>query len=253
MTKEPARLIMDQPGLGPWNMAVDQALLVEAEESGQPTLRYYSWSKPTLSLGYFQGYSDRGLHKPSLACDVVRRTSGGGAILHDREITYSLCIPSANRWSKRNCELYELVHQQIIAVLARFGMNARIYDQLEGDQQSVERLGKPFLCFQRRSEGDILLGQHKIGGSAQRRLKRSLIQHGSLLLARSPFAKELKGVNDLGSFRLPTSQFCTELTDRLGGMLDFEFETSKLSTQIVRRSREFAASQFGDESWTKKR
>ena len=71
-------------------MAVDEALLIDAAENGVATLRFYQWSEPTLSLGYFQRYDDRDQHAASRECAVVRRQTGGGAILHDRELTYSL-------------------------------------------------------------------------------------------------------------------------------------------------------------------
>ena len=99
-------------------MAVDQALLESVEESRVPVLRIYAWEPATLSLGYFQSYSDREHHQPSLDCSVVRRASGGGAIMHHLETTYSLSIPSSNRWSSRNTDVYSIVHQCIVDALA---------------------------------------------------------------------------------------------------------------------------------------
>ena len=87
------RLIIDRPLPGAWNMAVDEALLLDASENGSASLRFYGWNAPTLSLGYFQRYDDRDLHAASRDCAVVRRQTGGGAILHDRELTYSLVLP----------------------------------------------------------------------------------------------------------------------------------------------------------------
>ena len=78
-------------------MGVDEALLMDAVENGVATLRFYQWSEPTLSLGYFQRYADREQHTASRNCAVVRRQTGGGAILHDRELTYSLALPANHR------------------------------------------------------------------------------------------------------------------------------------------------------------
>jgi len=86
------RLIVDRPAPGAWNMAVDEALLDAAVEQGVAALRFYQWSEPTLSLGYFQRHADRDSHAASHDCTLVRRQSGGGAILHDRELTYSLTL-----------------------------------------------------------------------------------------------------------------------------------------------------------------
>src|SRR5688500_20216584 len=88
-----SRLLLDVPAPGAWNMAVDEALLESAALENRCTLRFYRWSEPTLSLGYFQRYEDRRQHAASLSCACVRRASGGGAILHDHELTYSLAVP----------------------------------------------------------------------------------------------------------------------------------------------------------------
>src|SRR6185369_7453569 len=100
-----------------WNMAVDEVLLLDAAENGTAALRFYSWSEPTLSLGYFQRYSDREQHAASRACAIVRRQTGGGAILHDRELTYSLVLPEPHPFAKRSPQLYTTVHQAIIESL----------------------------------------------------------------------------------------------------------------------------------------
>ena len=88
------RLLIDAPERGVWNMAIDEALLESAadESCDLVTLRFYRWSEPTLSLGYFQSYEDRNSHEASRSLPVVRRSSGGGALVHDHEWTYSLAI-----------------------------------------------------------------------------------------------------------------------------------------------------------------
>ena len=92
------RLFIDPPAPGSWNMALDETLLESAADGGESSLRFYGWSQPTLSLGYFQPYDDRCQHAASRNCPAVRRASGGGAILHDREITYSFALPRAILW-----------------------------------------------------------------------------------------------------------------------------------------------------------
>ena len=78
----PCRLIVDPPASGAWNMAVDEALLESVADGGPATLRFYQWSEPTLSLGYFQPYADREQHEASRELTVVRRSTGGGALIH---------------------------------------------------------------------------------------------------------------------------------------------------------------------------
>ncbi len=154
------RLIHDPPAEGCWNMAVDQVLL-EAATAGQTTLRCYAWAQPTLSLGYFQSVDDRLQHAASQSCRLVRRHSGGGAILHHHELTYSFATPSAPRLNQDPLRLYRIFHQSLVEALAHREISARLCSV------AVESAGPPpFLCFQRHTAGDVLLGAHKVAGSA---------------------------------------------------------------------------------------
>ena len=107
-------------------MAVDEMLLERAQEQAAACLRFYGWSEPTLSLGYFQTYADRQEHPPSLPCAAVRRLTGGGAILHDAELTYSIVLPGTHPLAARRDELYQAVHGCLIEALGHFGITARL-------------------------------------------------------------------------------------------------------------------------------
>ena len=169
------RLLYDSLASGVWNMAVDESLLASAADDGLCTLRLYGWEEPTLSLGYFQEYSDREGHAASGRCPCVRRASGGGAILHDREITYSMAVPPASRWAKKHLSLYEAFHAALVEVLVARGFSATLC-QAAGRSRNGRQ---PFLCFQRHTPGDVLAGPIKIGGSAAAlpRCGRSARQH----------------------------------------------------------------------------
>jgi lipoate-protein ligase A len=159
--------------------------------SGQPILRFYAWEQPTLSLGYFQNLEERESHAASLQCPVVRRSTGGGAILHDRELTYSVALPLQDRWSHTATTLYETFHGGLVAALAKLGLVATLC--LETDQSCATQ----FLCFERRAKGDVIVGGHKIAGSAQRRRQGAMLQHGSVVLATSAAAPEIVGLSEL--------------------------------------------------------
>jgi lipoate-protein ligase A len=193
------RIIVDPPASGPWNMAVDEALLQTAATTGQATLRFYEWQEPTLSLGYFQSLDDRHQHPASENCPVVRRASGGGAILHDRELTYSLTIPEAGKPNSFARRLYEIGHQTLITALAEYGITAALFGDCSTVNTTTQNLAPPFLCFQRRTCFDVVIGDAKIAGSAQRRRHGAVLQHGSILLARSLFAPELPGIHELAA------------------------------------------------------
>ena len=130
--------------------------------SNQPTLRFYQWQRPTLSLGYFQKYADRSLHPASQSAEVVRRLSGGGAIVHDQELTYSLMLPASHPLARDTQALYNAVHQTIIetlnAILASGLTSTSAWQPVLCDQpKKLAARDEPFLCFERRSKGDILL------------------------------------------------------------------------------------------------
>ena len=181
-------------------MAADEALLDAAVRSDMATLRFYRWREPTLSLGYFQPIAQRTDHPPSREMAVVRRLSGGGALVHDHELTYSLALPASQPLTQNHKNLYTLVHQALINTLRDLGIHARM--QHDDSVNSTSPAEAPFLCFQRHGPGDVLMsgsgGQPvKILGSAQRRRRGALLQHGSLLLATSRSAPELPGLDEL--------------------------------------------------------
>src|SRR5688500_12298617 len=109
-----ARLIVDSPANGSWNMALDEALFQTTQSSRQVTLRFYQWSAPTLSLGYFQAAADRQKHDASRDCPLVRRSTGGGAIVHDVELTYSLVCPIDHDRSAVAQGMVRQVHSALI-------------------------------------------------------------------------------------------------------------------------------------------
>jgi len=176
------RLIVDGPLDGPENMARDEALMLRVG-AGQspPTLRLYQWDPPTISLGYFQPFEAvAALPEPEASLTVVRRLTGGGAILHDRELTYSLMLPAAHSLVKgRPNRLYELAHDAVIECFSALGIDAN----RDGETDDSGAAKGPFFCFSRRHCFDVLIGADKVTGSAQRRTKTALLQHGSIILA----------------------------------------------------------------------
>ena len=232
-------------------MAVDQVLLESVESSGTPVIRIYAWAPATLSLGYFQNYRDRSLHAESQGCPVVRRASGGGAILHDNETTYSLCLPSSNRWSKRNTEFYSSVHQCIIDTLEDWDVSLSSHSEEKSEKRVSEE--SPFLCFQRRSNGDLILDGEKVVGSAQRRAKSALLQHGSVLWEASNFAPQLPGINEIADQIVDTTQFIDGFISRLAQLLELSMQRELLCDSELEQVRHHVSEKFGCDSWTKNR
>lgn len=189
------------------NMALDQRMLEVAAERQCVLLRVYRWSEPTLSLGYFQPYAERASHPDSSKLAVVRRATGGGAIVHHFDWTYCIAVPDtcvvrsdgkgklaqnkigASQW------LYDCMHDAVVQWLRGLAIDAHKWSQACAiDDGKAGRDKRAFLCFERRSCGDVVWGSEKVMGSAQRRIPGAVLQHGSLLLAPSPHAPLLRGL-----------------------------------------------------------
>ena len=236
-------------------MAVDEVLLGSTAETGQPALRLYGWSAPTLSLGYFQAYADRCGHAASADCAVVRRLTGGGAILHDCELTYSLCWIGNGQGRPDVQWLYDAVHAAVRAELAQLDLPA--------DRSAEDSDKAPFLCFQRRSKHDVVVRGAKIVGSAQRRKKSAVLQHGSILLATSLFAPELPGLNDLSGGDLSGGDLSGKvyyhnslrqtLPPRLSRQLHMELHASQLTEREVGKAGKLVDEKYGSDRWSRRR
>jgi lipoyl(octanoyl) transferase len=266
---DPCRLIVDPPSRGTWNMAVDEALLDSAVNDGLATLRLYQWHEPTLSLGYFQRYEDRDSHAASRECAIVRRQSGGGAILHDRELTYSLTLPPGHPLTRDATALYNAVHQAFVELLAPRLVKSHADWQLELNpcNSPLSRGEEPFLCFQRRACGDLLLvtknlkptatnsvpQSYKILGSAQRRHRGAILQHGSLLLARSPAVPELPGWQDLAGGNLQPSELIPGLVRQFARLLGIVETPVELPAAIYDGAAAIERDRYSSRSWTARR
>ena len=191
------RLLDTPPAPGAWNMAVDEALLASVRKGAPPVLRFYRWEPACLSLGRNQPARDRydldGIRARGL--EVVRRPTGGRAVLHDRELTYSVAVREGVLGSPRAA--YAQINRALAAGLGRIGVPA----ELQG--RTGHRSPAPSLapCFREPAEGEITAAGRKLVGSAQFREGKTMLQHGSLLLEgdqalvrellRDPSAQEL--------------------------------------------------------------
>jgi len=170
-------------------MALDEALLLLPEE--QPSLRFYTWSPETLSLGYFQ----KAKEVPNLerASASVRRLTGGGAIHHANELTFSISAKQGHplyRGEVRNS--YERIHGAIAEVLAEYEVQAEFRGQggLDSDREATG------MCFEHSTDLDLAWGGAKGVGSAQRRTGGRVLHHGSIKLGRSELDASVAAIWD---------------------------------------------------------
>ena len=193
----PGLVVIDPARSGKSNMAIDEALLQNATPQWPIVLRVYRWERPTLSIGHFQRIEDR-QYDPRL-CDLpwVKRKTGGGAIVHDSELTYSILVPRRETQPVKghNEALYRAIHLAFVDNLKTLGWDANLSETCTCKTTS-DKETDAFLCFSRRTPVDLLVGGYKILGSAQRRTATGLIQHGSFLFRRAQSAPELFGLLD---------------------------------------------------------
>jgi lipoate-protein ligase A len=173
----PWRLLLSPALDGPDNMALDEALMARARSTGETVLRIYTWSVPTLSLGRNQRarglYDDIALRGAGVA--VVRRPTGGRALLHDREITYSVTAPVLVDESLP--QVYSRINGLLVVALAALGVPVQV-------AVPTQRASPPTVlpCFAEPAAGELAFQGRKIVGSAQWRDQGALLQHGSILV-----------------------------------------------------------------------
>jgi lipoate-protein ligase A len=166
-------------------MAADECLADEALRRDGLCLRFYGWETTTISLGAFQRVSDARACPAIAALPLVRRPSGGGAIVHGTDLTYAAAVPKRHAWGATPQVLYDAMHAAMVDVLRDHRVGARLW---RGDAADGE--DAPLFCFDRRAPGDVVVDRDgatvKLMGSAQRRLAAAVLQHGSLLLRHNP-------------------------------------------------------------------
>jgi lipoate-protein ligase A len=175
------RLLITPPARGAWNMALDEALL-EAVGQGQslPCLRLYAWEPPCLSIGYAQASDDLDQNRlVELGWDWVRRLTGGRAILHTDELTYSVIAPIGEpRVAGSVLESYRRLATALLAALHSLQIPAATHPlKMAGDAQENGPV-----CFEVPSNYEIIVSEKKLVGSAQARRKEGVLQHGTLPL-----------------------------------------------------------------------
>jgi lipoate-protein ligase A len=172
----------------------------------------------------------------------VRRPTGGGAIWHHHELTYAIAIPRGCPLVRPNTALYRAVHGAIAEVLADRGIPAR----RRGEGGAASQVGeeRPLLCFTGRDPEDIVWEDHKLVGSAQRRRGGAVLQHGSVLLARSPGVPELPGSPE---------EWEEPFKRRLIAALDLEPIAGDLPEPLRVRVLEMERSIYRDPAWTESR
>ncbi len=251
------RLLVNPPQAAAWNMAVDQAI-AEAVQDGDapPTLRFYTWWPRALSLGYHQPVQlvDRPLAL-RLGIDVVRRLTGGGALLHSDELTYAMAIPRQHILARGGVRAsYAALTQGLDAGLEALGLTLR---SSAADGATGESL--PGLCFSSPSTHEIWIGGRKMVASAQGRVHGGVLQHGSLVMSHDLAIHRLThtpaptapppGLRDALSQPITIGALVQAMTQGLADRLHIAPVPGALTPEERRRGEELVKVRYAHDAW----
>ena len=212
-----------------FNMALDEALLEAAPRLGKPVFRFYGWTEPAASFGYFQKFAE--VERATLLRPLVRRPTAGGIVPHDADWTYSVAFPAGHEWYLlRAEESYRRAHEWIQAAFAQLGA--------ETELASSCKQALPGQCFAGYEKFDLLWRGKKIAGAAQRRTRDGLLIQGSVHpppvgLARDAWETAMRDV--------ARRDFAVEWRE---GIAD---------DKIRERAAALVVQKFGQDSYTRKR
>jgi lipoate-protein ligase A len=200
------------------NMAIDEVLLRRARE---PLLRVYRWARPAISFGYFEKFAALG--EVAHDWEIVRRWTGGGVVVHGEDVTYTLIVPADHAFARQPArESYRRIHECVGVALRSIGVETNLAAATAAKISSG--------CFENPAEADVLAGERKIAGAAQRRTRAGLLHQGSI-----------QGVAMAGDF-------ATRLASGFAGLI----ESRLIATEELSQARALAAEKYATDAWLRR-
>ena len=238
---------------GSMNMAIDEALL----SSKKNVLRFYRWKPACLSIGYFQSTQIINLKKLN-DVDIVRRLTGGNAVLHDKELTYSVVIDE-KEMPKSVIESYKIISKGLLQGLKNLGLKPVM-------NEDVKKESKSAVCFNDPSWYEILVNGKKIVGSAQKRIDGKILQHGAVLIdidvekycslfnnCNEELVEKLKNrmtsINDELNEKVDYDKVKEAMKKGFEEALGIEFEDSQLSKEEMRLAGKLCKEKYSAKKW----
>lgn len=264
-------LITDNPTLGTVNMATDEVLLQSvANGTRLPTLRLYGWNPLCLSLGYGQRIREADLERiDTQGWGIVRRPTGGKAILHGNELTYSVTLPRNHELAQGDVvESYRRISEALLAALRFLGLTP------QSEQEAKGNSGLGPVCFEVPSHYEITADGKKLIGSAQVRRKTGILQHGTLPLygdialicdalvypdeasreaAKVQVRERATTLESVAGYTLTWDEAANAVISGFAQTFDIEFIPSTLSTYESHCVEQCAVEQYAHPNWTHKR
>jgi len=266
------RLIEEGPGEPDWNMAVDEAIAESCRRGlSLPTLRLYRWKHPALTIGYFQKI-ERDIDEAACRAEripVIRRITGGRAVLHGNDLTYSVAsgihvpeLPSTIRGT------FLEISRGLIEGLRQLGLQA------ESVRSPVREKGRSPVCFMSTSWYEISCNGRKIIGSAQRRWKDGMLQQGALLFDFDPnlyyklfrfpdqarredmiaeIRDRIGGLNGLLTTRANPQSVSNQIASGFEKALDIRLKPAGLTAFELERAHQLTRTKYSDSTWNRNR
>jgi lipoyl(octanoyl) transferase len=212
------------------NMAIDETLL---ESATIPSIRFYRWQSPALSFGYFGKFADVAIYADER--DLVRRWTGGGIVLHEDDLTYSIVIPARDQaFAESSIVIYERIHRSLCAALNGIRERAIGAELVEPGWSTIENergvSSKVYHCFANPVRADVMINGRKVAGAAQRRTRRGLLQQGSVQRIRID----------------------SDLTQRFAETLSADSSRREITEEVLQRALELARQKYGADSWLRR-
>jgi lipoyl(octanoyl) transferase len=264
------RLIISPAASGAFNMALDEAFLIQASQKvSPPTLRLYSWDPPALSLGFAQKTSDVDLAElKKRGWDLVRRPTGGKAILHIDELTYSITAPVDDPLVNGTLlESYQRISSILQKALADLGVKT-LADQQYPNSPETSKTNP--ICFEVPSNFEITFNYQKLIGSAQARKNGGVLQHGSLplsgdlsrisqvlnyaseddrCLAAQKVLSRAITLSDAADKTIPWQTAADSIIHAFYSQMDIRFKQSEPTSGEVALADELICTKYGTTAW----
>lgn len=256
---------------GAMNMALDDALL-QSVANGQslPILRFYRWLPATVTLGYAQSvHSDLDLAVcRDAGVDVVRRTTGGRAVLHDQEVTYSVIAPlNTELFGNSVLDCYRVISEVLQKTLLQLGLPAQL---VPGKPRGGHRNATKAVCFSAPSQYELVIEGRKVAGSSQKRYGQVFLQHGSIpvemdldLLGRALKVNEneeragsletVGWLNRWSDSKLTIEDVETALAGIFSEHLQIKWELSEPTSTELKDAEILSSEKFDNPDWNLKR
>jgi lipoate-protein ligase A len=278
MEKEIWRFIDTDNGSASFNMALDEALL-EWNSQGKipPVIRFYGWNPATLSIGYFQK-AEKEINLAEVkkqGLGFVRRPTGGRAVLHEHELTYSVIVSEEHpKMPKTVTEAYRVISEGILKGFHNLGLEAYFSVPITDEDRESLKSPQSSVCFDASSWYELVVEGRKVAGSAQTRQKGVILQHGSILLdldedklfslfkfsndrvkerMRKAFTSKAVAINDISSQKVSIDQARQAFKSGFEEGLNIQLESYKLTEAEIDYVNKIAKDRYENDEWNFRR